>query len=209
MKARTCLSFAILWVLILFAQRPALAQATTPISDTTSVADGSSVEIEFYVIGFGVDDATTQQLKEIAEVTNGVYFDARSQQDLEAALSQGVGAGNALPVDAEAEPNNSFGKATTINVGSDVQGAIAAPGDNDWYAFEVKNQGELQLTISNVAPDLAIDVRLWNGNKDTISDWMRPLAKGGETHGVVDLPQAGRYYLEIVEDSGAAASDQF
>ncbi|MFN8443720.1 MAG: PPC domain-containing protein [Caldilineaceae bacterium] len=208
MKARIYVSFVVLLILVFFAQRSALAQATTPITDTTSSTDGSSVEIEFYVIGFGVDDATTQQLKEIAAVTDGVYFDARSQQDLEAALSQGVGAGNALPVDAETEPNNSFGKATTIDAGSTIQGAIAIPGDNDWYAFDVKNQGELQLTISNVATDLAIDVRVWNGNKDTISDWMRPLAKGGETHGVVDLPQAGRYYLEIVEDSGAAASDQ-
>lgn len=182
---------------------PGVAQA-----QTAQPADDTPVEIEFYVIGFGVDDATTQQLKQIAEVTDGVYFDARSQQDLEAALSQGVGVGNAAPVSAEVEPNNSFGKATTINTDSAVEGRIATPGDVDWYLFEVKNQGELQLSISNVAPALTIDVRLWNANKDTISDWIRPLAKGGDTAGVVDLPAAGRYYLEVAEDSGAAASDQ-
>lgn len=186
---------------VLWTPRGAQAQTAQP-------ADDIPVEIEFYVIGFGVDDATTQQLKEIAEVTDGVYFDARSQQDLEAALSQGVGVGNAAPVDAEVEPNNSFGKATTINAGSAVAGLIATPGDVDWYLFEVKNQGELQLSISNVAPELTIDVRLWNANKDTLSDWIRPLAKGGDTTGVVDLPAAGRYYLEIAEDSGAATSTQ-
>lgn len=183
---------------------PGAVQAqTTPPTDADQ-----PVEIEFYVIGFGVDDATTQQLKQIAEVTNGVYFDAQSQQDLEAALSQGVGAGNVAPVGAEVEPNNNFGKATTIRTDSDVQGMIAAAGDVDWYLFEVPNQGELQLSITNVAPELAIDVRLWNANKDPISDWIRPLAKGGDTSGVIDLPTAGRYYLEIAEESGAATSDQ-
>lgn len=206
MNARTYLRLVFLGVLIFVGAlwSPGAAQAQT----TTPSADDQPVEIEFYVIGFGVDEATTQQLKQIAEVTDGVYFDAQNQQDLEAALSQGVGAGNAAPVEAEVEPNNSFGRATTINTDSTVQGAIATAGDVDWYLFEVQNQGELQLSISNVAPELAIDVRLWNANKDTVSDWIRPLAKGGDTSGIVDLPEAGRYYLEIAEESGAATSAQ-
>lgn len=206
MNARYCQFFMFLGLLV-FSCAPWVPRAAQ--AQTTPDADANApVEIEFYVIGFAVDDATTQQLKQIAEVTDGVYFDAHSQQDLEAALSQGVGAGNAAPVEAEVEPNNSFGKATTINTDSAVQGVIAAAGDVDWYLFEVQNQGELQLSISNVAPALTIDVRLWNANKDAISDWIRPLAKGGDTSGVIDLPEAGRYYLEIVEDSGAASSDQ-
>lgn len=44
-------------------------------------------------------------------------------------------------------------------------------------------------------PQLDIDVRLWNSNKDVISDWFAPLAKGGDTEALIDLPAAGVYYL--------------
>lgn len=109
---------------------------------------------------------------------------------------------------AEVEPNLNFGKATPIAVDTAVQGALFPAGDADWYLFEVAHQGELQLTLSNVDAALTLDLRVWNANKDTISGWLKPLAAGGDTVGVVDLPEAGRYYLEIVEDSGALAAEQ-
>lgn len=106
------------------------------------------------------------------------------------------------------EPNDRFGDATPIAVNGQVEGAISTPGDADWYWILVDQQGELQLALTNVAADLDIDVRLWNANKDTISNWIAPLARGGDTTGSVDLPAAGRYMLEVVDGGGDASSQQ-
>ncbi len=109
---------------------------------------------------------------------------------------------------AEVEPNLNFGKATAIAVDTAVTGALFPAGDADWYVFDVDHQGELRLVLSHVDPALTMDLRVWNANKDALSGWFKPLAAGGDTIGVVDLSEAGRYYLEIVEDSGAAAAEQ-
>ena len=93
----------------------------------------------------------------------------------------------------EAEPNNSFGAAESISLNSVVQGAISPERDADWYAFAVDHHGELRLTVSDVAADLAVNLRVWNGDKGTVSDWFAPTAKGGDTSAVVDLPAPGRY----------------
>ena len=117
----------------------------------------------------------------------------------------------AAPAQAEAppgEPNDSFGAASSISVGGSVQGAIFPRGDPDWYALAVDHPGELQVKITGSPANLDMDFRVWNANKDVVSDWMAPLNKGGDTTGVVDLREAGRYYLEVRDGSDDAESDQ-
>lgn len=111
------------------------------------------------------------------------------------------------PLGAEAEPNDSFGMADFIAASGQVQATIQPRGDADWFAFVVDKPGELQVTATNVPADMDIAFRAWNGNKDVISDWFRPLAKGGDAQGVIDLPAAGRYYLEVGDGGGDAESD--
>ncbi|MBX2997905.1 MAG: PPC domain-containing protein [Caldilineaceae bacterium] len=106
------------------------------------------------------------------------------------------------------EPNDSFGKASPVAVNDTVQEQITPLRDVDWYAFTVPNQGELKILITNVASSLDIDVRVWNANRDAISAWIAPLAKGGDTQGSVDLPSAGRYYLEVRDGGDDAESAQ-
>jgi hypothetical protein len=71
---------------------------------------------------------------------------------------------NAAPLQQDGltsdEPNNSFGRATPIVVGTSVEGNIMPAGDSDWYTLTVDRQGELQLSISNVAAELAISIRV-------------------------------------------------
>lgn len=106
------------------------------------------------------------------------------------------------------EGNNSFGTATLVPSAGITQATIVPRGDVDWYAFEVDGQGELEMVVSKVAPELDVVVRVWNANKDTITNWFAPLAKGGNTAAVIDLPAAGRYYLEVRDGSDDAESGQ-
>jgi predicted RNA binding protein with dsRBD fold (UPF0201 family) len=106
------------------------------------------------------------------------------------------------------EPNNTFGTASSITTGTAIQETIAPSGDVDWYALTVDQQGELQVSITNVATDLAINVRVWNANKDAVSAWFAPLAAGGDTLAVVDVAEAGRYFLEVADGANNADSVQ-
>src|SRR4051794_30343062 len=112
------------------------------------------------------------------------------------------------PSTSDGEPNNSYGTATPIDVASTIQGTITPSDDEDWYTLNVDHQGELKIAITNVAPELTIDVRVWNADKSTVSDWFAPLSAGGDTSAVVDLIEAGQYYLEVADDQGNAQSDQ-
>jgi hypothetical protein len=114
----------------------------------------------------------------------------------------------ACPEGEECEPNNRFGDASPIVVPGEVLGRITPAGDADWYVFSVTSAGELSLKVTQVAADLDIWLRVWNSNRDTLSDWFRPPAKGSDTAGMFDLPVAGRYYLELAAGDGSAAADQ-
>ena len=40
-------------------------------------------------------------------------------------------------------------------------------------------------------------VRVWNEEKQTISNWIAPLRAGGETTGEIAIPKAGSYIIEV------------
>ncbi len=109
---------------------------------------------------------------------------------------------------ATLEPNDSFGAASPITIGGGVQESILPRSDVDWYVLLIDHQGELQVSLTDVDPDLDINVRVWNANKDTVSNWFAPLAKGGDTTASVDLAEPGRYYLEVADGNYDAESVQ-
>lgn len=108
----------------------------------------------------------------------------------------------------EGEPNDNFGAAATIALGATIEGTIAPVNDVDWYALTVEHQGELTVSVTDVADTLAIAVRVWNSDKSTVSGWYAPLAAGGETLAVVDLALPGRYFLEVTDNAGGVESSQ-
>ena len=57
----------------------------------------------------------------------------------------------------------------------------------------VKHHGELKVTVSNVPSTLDVQFRVWNQERTVITNWYTPLAKGGNTEGVVNLVTAGDY----------------
>ena len=126
------------------------------------------------------------------EVTDN-FNDERSPQPYEMTLAF-VRAGDTY------EPNNSFGKAATLELGKPVQAAMFPKGDVDWYIVKTGARGPLHIRISDVPPDLDIVCRVHNANREVVQNWLAPPRKGGDTEGTADLPEPGTYYLEV-EDS--------
>ena len=95
------------------------------------------------------------------------------------------------------EPNNIFGAATQIAFDEPFQSNILPKGDVDWYAVDVEDQGELTVKVTEPPENLDISFRIWNADKYAISGWFAPLAVGGPVEGVFDLPEPGRYFIEM------------
>jgi len=101
------------------------------------------------------------------------------------------------PSQDRGEPNNSMGTATPLKLGATVKGTILPKGDVDWYRVSTPRPGDLVINITDSPPNLAMTVRVWNTDKQAISQWFTPLAKGGNTTAKIGLPQAGEYFLEV------------
>lgn len=99
------------------------------------------------------------------------------------------------------EPNPTFGSAAPISVDGSFEANILPEDDIDWYSFEVPHHGELQLNVTNVPQALDIVYRVWTANRDVWADWARPLSPGGDTNAIVDLPEPGRYFLELRDNN--------
>ena len=129
------------------------------------------------------------------------HDDQRSAQpyNLQTTLTPMVDAG---------EQNDTFGSADPLQVGQAVQGTILPRRDHDWYKIEVPGRAEIQVLITNVAPELDIVFRVWNADKEVILDWQAPLRKGADTEATVDFPHAGTYYLELADSHDDQRSAQ-
>ena len=102
-----------------------------------------------------------------------------------------------VPVVDTDERNDTFGAAQVIRLGEPVQGTILPRRDHDWYRFDIPGRAELHVLVTEVAPELEIAVRAWNGNKDIIQDWQVPLRSGGDTETIIDFDRPGVYYLQV------------
>ena len=156
-----------------------------------------------------IEALTGAPAPEIATVVQGK---AEQIPDDPAAVASGVDLVGSRPVvrAAEREPNNKFSESNYVPTVSRVLGRITPQGDADWYQLTVRHHGELAVSITDVPQNLDINFRVWNNEKAYISGWYPPLAVGGETQGIVDLPSAGTYFLEVVDGrSDSTSSDPY
>ena len=116
------------------------------------------------------------------------------------------------PVAAESEPNNRLSQATLVTVPGQVQGRIDPVRDADWYAFSVPQDGEVQISVPGAAADhatnFAINLEVFNPDAWPLTGWVAPAEKGGDTVATLDLPEGGRYYVEVADDYSDAVSAQ-
>jgi hypothetical protein len=104
------------------------------------------------------------------------------------------------------EPNNTIGAATLVSTDSEFLFNILPRGDADWFALQVDSPGELKISIDEGPKDLDLHYRVWNADRQVIRDWVAPYSKGGLTEGFADLPQAGTYFIEVVDGANDARS---
>ncbi|MBO6719683.1 MAG: caspase family protein [Rhizobiaceae bacterium] len=112
------------------------------------------------------------------------------------------------PVEDETEPNESFGQAAHLESSGRHRLAMFPRGDRDWLSLDVDHPGELRMLATGSPENLDIYMRVWDANKEVIRDWIAPLRKGGDTEGFADLPQPGRYFIEIADGNSDASSAQ-
>jgi uncharacterized caspase-like protein len=113
-----------------------------------------------------------------------------------------------LPVADTLEPNNTFGTAAIVPPNGRYDLAIFPRGDADWLGFDVDHPGELRFSATAVPENLDIHMRVWTTDKEVLRDWVGPLRVGGDVDDFVDLPAAGRYFLEIVDGNNDQASEK-
>jgi hypothetical protein len=95
------------------------------------------------------------------------------------------------------EPNNSFGMAPDVTPNQTWRSTILPKGDSDWYRVVVDHHGELAIAARRVPANLDVHFRVWTGEKAYLTDWIAPLAEGGNNEAIVDLPAPGAYVIEI------------
>jgi hypothetical protein len=101
------------------------------------------------------------------------------------------------PTNDRGEPNNGFGSAVPLKLGASISAAILPRGDADWYRISTVGPGTLAVRIDGSPENLDMVLRVWNEEKQTISNWLAPLRAGGETTGEVAIPKAGAYLIEV------------
>ncbi len=104
------------------------------------------------------------------------------------------------------EPNDSFAAAKPVPTDATVTASLLPKGEVDWYLFEAKRQGRLEIKITDVPKTLDIALRLWDANKAALTSWVYPSAPGAETLAQFDLPSTGRFFLEVRDGKNDAAA---
>lgn len=112
------------------------------------------------------------------------------------------------PVDDAAEPNDTFGTAHPTVLGEAIRETILPHRDADWFRFDIPGRSRLEVSITEVAPELDLVMRVWNDDNRVHHDWIRPLRAGADTVGVIEFALAGRYYLEVRDGGDDARSSE-
>ncbi len=173
---------------------------------TSTQPDTRTIRIQ--TIGFDVGGVAERQLRDMATAGGGRYFPAANEGELLAALGTAAGVTLTQTLTAEKEPNNTFGTANPAAANGAISGSIDPQRDDDWFVLDVDQPGLLDVKVTNVPPDLDITVRVFNGEVYPICDWLKPVKPGAETTGRVDIPRRGRYFVQVVDGGGNAASAQ-
>ncbi len=112
------------------------------------------------------------------------------------------------PTADTAEPNDTLASAQPLAIGATVTSNILPRADADWYRVTAPRQGALVFTITEVPAALDIEVRVWNANGQPVTGVVSPPRAGADTTGLVDLPAAGDYWLEVRDGRDDARSER-
>jgi hypothetical protein len=197
-----------------WAAGPARAQqpAVPPAART-----GPAIQVDLHVIGFEVSPGVEKQLQGMAAAGGGRYHRSADEAQLTQAMGRAVGLtpppaatlAPAEPVESrESEPNDRLGQADPIAPTGEIEGAIQARGDADWYRVTAPRQGALAFTTLGVPAAIDLVLRAWDADGAIITSWFSPPRPGGPTTGVIDLPRPGPYWLEVRDGNNDASAPE-
>lgn len=109
------------------------------------------------------------------------------------------------PTHDPAEPNDSFGAAAPVALGTPHRAWILPRGDRDWLRYEVDRAGTLDVEVADVADNLGISLRLWTSDAKA-SSWQNPTRKGAPTFASFPVEAPGTYVLELAPMEGGMRS---
>lgn len=101
----------------------------------------------------------------------------------------------------EAEPNGTYGTATPVELKTRVKLTIAPRGDADWFYFTAASRGELHATVDETPEEIDVVVRLYDADRNVVANWQGAPRPGGALDAVIDIPDAGTYWLEVRDGS--------
>ena len=107
-------------------------------------------------------------------------------------------------------PEAGFSKAMPLPLAATVETRIAERGAKPWYRVDVPTAGEIHVTVPATPTEIDIHARVWNANRDVVSDWQGAATAGGALDGIYPVPGPGRYWIEMSDGgSNAASADGF
>jgi hypothetical protein len=105
------------------------------------------------------------------------------------------------------EPNNSFGQAKPVAVGSTFEAYILPKKDTEFYLLEAPRAGEFVVTIDSVDKALDLNVRLFDA-EGKAGGWTGPPRPGGTTEARLAVKSPGPYRLQVVDGHSDARSSK-
>ena len=101
-----------------------------------------------------------------------------------------------------------FASASGLNVGTvpvTVTDSISGSDPADFYQFNATTLGELQIDLTGLSPTADLDVILYDPNQGLLA-FQGGAAAGGNEQILVNIPQAGIYYIAVVPASPGNSS---
>ena|GEM_PF-2925979 len=187
-------------------------------------------EVKVFTVGFNVDSKARKQLEEVASVSGGEYFDARSAKDLKVALIEATK--KSVLIDKD---KTYYGQ--EIRGGNDLETAVAAPlgkefrldhhqkpGDYDYFFVDLRRGQRMRAKMTVGDRGLEIDKKTGKASETVsihaqakvVSSSRNKLIQLGHSYSVsansvfeqvLYVQEDGRYYLVVGHDDKAMNKD--
>ena len=107
---------------------------------------------------------------------------------------------------AETEPNNAFGDANLIPLGTPVTATINPVGDYDWFKVVVTKTGVLTASVTNVPDAMRAEVNIYGANNNYLTG---ATGDAGDDKAVAYDVSPGDYYIRIRDYAGGCYATKY
>lgn len=188
----------------------ALDQTGKPITTgviwtVTSLASEDTVPLTAGVSRPALPLAPGQYLAEatVGTTTGRTPFEAVAKQAQTVQVRLGIGA--TVQALICGEPNDSFAAAPPFDIARGIEDSISPQGDVDFCALDVPGAGLLTIAANAMPQPVDLVARVDDIDRRLVRDWTSALLPG-TAPAEADLPEAGRYIIEMADSYSDATS---